>query len=293
MATKIFADAVSNLFPNIIKEKQLDITILPVHLRIDDQQFDLYPDDFNLEEFNKIYYEAIKENKSVHTSLVSPGEFQAAFKKEIDKGNKIVCFTMAEGISGTYQSACLARDMVNEEYGEKKVEIINSMTAGFGEGLQVIHAFNLVKEGKSFEEIIIECEKYKHFVRSDFTVDQIKYLVSTGRVNKALAKFISVLNIKVMLKRSEESKIAFAGTAFGRMNSIKQLARIVLNKINKNKKQIVYVTHCNIINDAAKLKDLLLKGGVKEVEIYDYDYISASHIGPGSLAVFYEAKEAS
>lgn len=293
MATKIFADAVSNLFPNIIKEKQLDITILPVHLRIDDQQFDLYPDDFNLEEFNKIYYEAIKENKSVHTSLVSPGEFQEAFKKEIDKGNKIICFTMAEGISGTYQSACLARDMVNEEYGEKKVEIINSMTAGFGEGLQVIHAFNLVNEGKSFDEIITECEKYKHFVRSDFTVDQIKYLVSTGRVNKALAKFISVLNIKVMLKRSEESKIAFAGTAFGRMNSIKQLARIVLNKINKNKKQIVYVTHCNIINDAAKLKDLLLKGGVKEVEIYDYDYISASHIGPGSLAVFYEAKEAS
>lgn len=293
MATKIFADAVSNLFPSIIKEKQLDITVLPVHLRIDDQQFDLYPDDFNLEEFNKIYYEAIKDNKSVHTSLVSPGEFQEAFKKEIDKGNKIICFTMAEGISGTYQSACLARDMVNEEYGEKKVDIINSMTAGFGEGLQVIHAFNLVKEGKSFEEIITECEKYKHFVRSDFTVDQIKYLVSTGRVNKALAKFISVLNIKVMLKRSEESKIAFAGTAFGRMNSIKQLARIVLNKINKNKKQIVYVTHCNIINDAAKLKDLLLKGGVKEVEIYDYDYISASHIGPGSLAVFYEAKEAS
>ena len=293
MATKIFADAVSNLFPSIIKEKQLDITILPVHLRIDDQQFDLYPDGFDLEKFNKIYYEAIKDNKSVHTSLVSPGEFEEAFKKEIDKGNKIICFTMAEGISGTYQSACLARDMVNEEYKEKKVEIINSMTAGFGEGLQVIHAFKLVKEGKSFEEIITECEKYKHFVRSDFTVDQIKYLVSTGRVNKALAKFISVLNIKVMLKRSEESKIAFAGTAFGRMNSIKQLARIVLNKINKNKKQIVYVTHCNIINDAAKLKDLLLKGGVKEVEIYDYDYISASHIGPGSLAVFYEAKEAS
>lgn len=293
MATKIFADAVSNLFPSIIKEKQLDITILPVHLRIDDQQFDLYPDGFDLEKFNKIYYEAIKDNKSVHTSLVSPGEFEEAFKKEIDKGNKIICFTMAEGISGTYQSACLARDMVNEEYKEKKVEIINSMTAGFGEGLQVIHAFKLVKEGKSFEEIISECEKYKHFVRSDFTVDQIKYLLSTGRVNKALAKFISVLNIKVMLKRSEESKIAFAGTAFGRMNSIKQLARIVLNKINKNKKQIVYVTHCNIINDAAKLKDLLLKGGVKEVEIYDYDYISASHIGPGSLAVFYEAKEAS
>ena len=84
------------------------------------------------------------------------------------------------------------------------------MTAGFGEVLQAIHAYELAKQGKSFEEIVKTCEEYKHFVRSDFTVDQIKHLIKTGRVSKTLAKFMSVLNIKVMLKRSSESNIAFA-----------------------------------------------------------------------------------
>lgn len=290
---KIFADSVSNLFPDSIKSKKLDIKVLKVHLQIDNVTYDLYEENFDVKKFNKIYYDALEQKKEIHTSLISPGEYIEAFKEEIDKGNKVICFTMAQGISGTYQSACLARDMINEEYNDKKVEVIDSMTAGFGEGLQAIRAANLVKEGKSFEEIIKDCEKYKHYVRSDFTVDNIKYLVSTGRVSKTLAKFITLLNIKVLLKRSEESKIAFAGTAFGKINAIRQLARVVLNKIKKAKKQIVYITHCNIINDANKLKDLLIKGGVKDVEIYDYDFVSGAHIGPGSLAVFYEAQDAS
>lgn len=290
---KIFADSVSNLFPEIIRAKKLDIKVLKVHLRIENETYDLYDDNFDVKKFNKIYYEALDKKKEIHTSLISPGEYIEAFKEEIEKGNQILCFTMAQGISGTYQSACIARDMINEEYGEGKVAIIDSMTAGFGEGLQAIRAAKLVKEGKSFKDLVEDCEQYKHYVRSDFTVDNIKYLVSTGRVSKTLAKFITLLNIKVLLKRSEESKIAFAGTAFGKINAIRQLARVVLNKIKKAKKQIVYITHCNIINDANKLKDLLIKGGVKDVEIHDYDFVSGAHIGPGSLAVFYEAQDAS
>ena len=293
MSVKIFVDAVSNLFPSILKEKNLDITVMKVHLTIDGKQFDLYDDNFDLKEFNELYYKAIKEKKEIHTSLVSPGEYYEAFKKEIENDNKIICFTMAAGISGTYQSACLARDMINEEYGEKKVEVIDSMTAGLGEGLQAIRANHLAKQGKPFEDIIKESERYKPFVRSDFTVDNIKYLVSTGRVSRTLARFITMLNIKVLLKRSKQSSIELGGTSFGKINAIKQLARIVLSKIGDVKRQIVYITHCNIIKDAEKLRDLLKKGGIKNIEIYDYDYISCAHIGPGSLAVFYEAKEAS
>lgn len=292
MSTKILADAVSNLFPQILKEKKLDIRIIPIELRIDGDSYNLYNDSFDLKEFNKKYYEAVANNKCLSTSLVGPGEYASIFKEEVEKGNKVICFTMAQGISGTYNSACIARDMVNEEYGSKVVEVIESMTAGFGEGLQAVHAYELTKKGRTFEEIIKDAEIYKHYIRSDFTVDKIKYLLNTGRVSKTLARFASLLNIKVLLKRSKDSKIEFSGTSLGKVNAIKQLARIVLTKINKTKNQIVYITHCNIINDARKLKELLIKGGVKNVEIYDYDFISGAHIGPGSLAVFYEAKEA-
>ena len=233
----------------------------------------------------------MKDGANIRTSLVSPGDYEKTFTEEVEKGNKVICFTMAKGISGTYNSACVARDLVNEKYGEKMVEVIDCMTAGFGEGMQAINAYELVEQGKSFEEVISIVEEKKHFYRSDFVVDNIKYLLKTGRANKVLARFMRFLNIRVLLKRSESSKIAFAGTALGKEKSIKALYKIVSENIAE-KDEIVYITHCNCIDDALGLKKLLEEDGITNIEIYDYDVISGAHIGPDSLAVFYLAKEA-
>lgn len=291
MAVKIFADACSNLFKSILEKKKLDIKVMSLHLRIDDEEFICYDGIDDIEEFSKKYYTAVKEGKKISTSLVSPGDYEEAFRKEVEQGNKIICFTMAQGISGTYQSACLARDMINDEKGEKVVEVIDSMTAGLGEGLQAIHAFELVQSGKSFEEVFAECEEFKHYVKSDFTVDDIKYLLKTGRVGKTLARFVNFLNVKILLKRNDQSKIAFNGTARGKDNAIKQLSKTVISQIDSKLEQVVYITHANAIEDAQKLQKLLEEGGVKNIEIYDYDFVSGSHIGPGSIAVFYVSNE--
>lgn len=291
MGIKIIADAASNLFGSILKEKNLDIKVMSLHLTVNGKEYLCYDDEIDIKEFSKSYYEQIEEGAEVKTSLVGPGQFEEEFREEIAKGNKIICFTMAKGISGTYNSACVARDTINEEAKEESVYVIDSMTAGFGEGLQAIHAYELVKQGKSFEEIVKECEEFKRFVRSDFTVDNIKHLLKTGRVGKALARFVHLLNIKILLKRNDESKIAFSGSAIGMNNAIKQLSKVVIDNIDLEREQIVYVTHCNVMENALKIKENLEKAGVKNIEIYDYDLISGAHIGPGSLAVFYVAKE--
>ena len=291
MGIKIIADAASNLFGSILKEKNLDIKVMSLHLTVNGKDYLCYDDEIDIKEFSKTYYEQIAEGAEVKTSLVGPGQFEEVFREEIAKGNKIICFTMAKGISGTYNSACVARDIINEETKEESVVVIDSMTAGFGEGLQAIRAYQLVQEGKSFEEIVKECETFKRFVRSDFTVDNIKHLLKTGRVGKALARFVHLLNIKILLKRNEESKIAFGGSAIGMNNAIKQLAKIVTDNIDLSVEQTVYITHCNVMDNALKLKEIIEKAGVKNIEIYDYDLISGAHIGPGSLAIFYVAKE--
>ena len=292
MSVTVIADAVSNLFFDIRKKKNLDIRIMNLHLRMNDREFVCYDENLNLEEFLKHYYENMSEGVEVKTSLASPGEFEKVFKEEIEKGNKVICFTMASGISGTYNSACLARDLIKDETGKDDITVIDSMTAGFGEGLQAIHAYELVKAGKTYEEVVKEAEAFKHFVRSDFTVDNIKYLVKTGRVPSVLARFMNLLKIKVMLKRSDKSNIAFAGSALGKTAAISTLAKTVTTNIDTKLDQIIYITHCNCIEDANKLKDILEKKGLKNIEIYDYDVISGAHIGPGSLAVFYVGKKA-
>ena len=107
MGIAIIADAVSNLFRDIIEEKKLKVTIMNVRLRIDEKEYFVYEDIKNVHLFSKTYFEAMKNPKiKIQTTLVSTGEYYEQFKKEIVKGNKVICFTMAAGISGTYQSAC-------------------------------------------------------------------------------------------------------------------------------------------------------------------------------------------
>lgn len=295
MSIKIVAEATCNLFKEILDKKSIEnVRIIKMSLFVGEKEYKCYDDDMDIAEFSKYYFEELDKGTKVHTSLVNPDAFEKVFREEVENGNKVICFTMASGISGTNQSANIAKDLINEEFKEEKVYVVDCMTCGFGEGLQVLNAAKLAKEGKSFDEIKTEVERFKHFVRSEFTVDEIKYLISTGRVSRAMAKFLTLANIKVLLKNNLESKIVFDGPAFGRKNAINKLADKVKDKIDLSHDQTVYITHCVVKEDAEKLKELIVnKTGIKEdkVEIYDYDLISGAHIGPRSLAVFYVSEK--
>ena len=200
MAIKIYADAGSNLFKGIITKRNADIKIVNMSLTIDEHIYNCYEDEIDVDKFSHTFYQKMREGKNINTSQITPYTYLEAFKKDIKEGHQIICFVMAKGISGTYNSACKARDIINQEQGKEMVYIVDSATAGFGEGMQALHASELVKKGMDFKTICHECEKFKFKVRSEFTVGDIKYLISKGRVSALLAKFINFLRIKFILK---------------------------------------------------------------------------------------------
>lgn len=284
---KVYTDAASNLFPSILKEKNLDITVVSMTLRIDDSDLNCYDDLIDVKDISREFYEDLESGKKkISTSLINPDKFIKAFEKDVKNGNQIICFTMASGISGTYQAASIAADEINEEYGKEMVHIINSATASFGEGMQAIRAYELIKEGIDFDTLVTNCTEFALKVRSEFTVGDITHLVKTGRVTKTLATIAKFLNLKVMLYGSKESKIEFAGKVHGRKLAIAHLAKNCLKHI-VDKNQTVYITHCDALEDASKLKELLLKEGISNVEIYYYDLITGAHVGKGTIAIFY------
>ncbi len=287
MAVKIYADAGSNLFPEIIKEKNLDVKVVNMKLLIGDEEYICYDKNFNTKKISKLFYEELAGDNNIHTSLINPNDYLEAFKEDIEAGNQIICLTMAKGISGTYQSACLARDIINDEQGKEMVYIVDSMTAGFGEGILAIHLDEGVKKGLSFKELIDDVEKFKYMVRSEFTVDDINFLAKTGRVNKVVAKIANALKIKVLLKGSNDSTIVQTAKIPGRKLSIKTLVKQCVKFIKNPKDQIVYITHCNCLKDAEDMKTMLNEKEVPNVEIYDYDLVTGSHLGPNALAIFY------
>lgn len=289
MSVKIYVDVASNLYPELLKEKHLDINLIKMHLRIEDKEY-IWPDEkIDFASFSKQFYLDLEEGKKVQTSLVSPGDYAEAFKKDVDEGNEIFCLTMAKGISGTYNAACIARDMINDEKEKEVVYAFDTATAGFGEGMQAIKAYELAKEGKSLQEIVNFMEDFKWKVRSEFTVDTIKYLLKTGRVSAILAKIVSLISLKIMLYGNYESKIEMSSKVLGRVRSIQRLGQQCIDFID-DKKSTVWISHCNCIEDADNLADQIRKAGITNIEIHDYDLITGSHIGPKALAIFYVGK---
>lgn len=294
MAIKVYADAGSNLFPEVIKNRGLEdyIKVVNMHLQVGDHEYNCYNDPINVDDFSKIFYTYLEDPKvDVHTSLVNPGDFLVAFEEDVKAGNQIICITMAKGISGTYNSACVAANEINEEQGKEVVQVIDSATAGLGEGRQAIKAAELAKEGKSFEEIVDYCRNYRWRVRSEFTVGSISFLAKTGRVKPWVARIADVLGIKAMLRGSYESNIELYEKVRGRKMALKSLADIVVRKIVNPEKQIVYLTHCNCLEDAEAVKKMILDKINTTIEIYHYDFVTGSHVGPGTVAIFYEGSD--
>lgn len=287
MAIKIFTDAASNLFDSILKKKNLDIKVLPMSLQIGEDTYLCYEENINVEEFSHTLYERIENGEKAKTSLTSPGTMEKVFLEEINKGNQVVLVTLASGISGNFQSANLIASEINEEKKEKFIHIIDSKTASLGEGMIAIFAHNLARLGKSFQEVIEKTEEYVKRVRSEFTVDNIKYLSSSGRVSSLVAKIAGLLSIKPMLYGSDEAKIEMTSKVHGRGSSIKKLAEQVIENIaDKNSK--VYIAHCDALADAKKIENILIENGIDDIETYYYDIVTGAHVGPGTLAVFYE-----
>lgn len=287
MATRIFTDASSNLFEEILKSNDLDIYVIPMSLQIGDKEYVCYENGVDAEKMSQEFYEKMKSGLKPKTSLPNPGLLKEKLEEEIGKGNKVIYVSLSSGISGTFQSASIIANEINENLKEEAVAVIDSKTAGLGEGKIAMFAARLAKQGLPFDDIVKETKSYVNKVRSEFTVDSVKYLANTGRISNFKSVIAGTLLIKPLLYGSDEGKIVATSNVHGRKNAIKKLAsQVKENIVDEN--QLVYITHCNCLEDAKALETLLHNEGIKNTKIYFYDLVTGAHVGPGTIALFYD-----
>lgn len=133
------------------------------------------------------------------TSQINPHMFAEAYEKLLKSYDKIISIHIASDLSGTYQSACIAKDMIDS----KKIYVIDSKSVSFGTGLLVLKAAQMLKEGKSAEEIVSGIESIKGKVRVAFFVNSLEYLKKGGRISSVAATIGSVLDIKPIVYSNE------------------------------------------------------------------------------------------
>lgn len=250
-----------------------------------------YLDDFGKSLGYKEFYDGMRSGETPKTSQPNPEAFYKVFKEILNQGKDILYICVSSGLSGTYNSANIAKDMIIGEYKDSRIAIVDTLTASLGQGLMVIKAIKMKELGTSFDDIVNNLEQNKLNLNTYITVDDLNHLKRGGRISSTAAMVGIVLHIKPILTLNNEGKVIPVVKVRGRKNSINKLAEYVFEKIEKPEEEIITICHGDAEEEAKKLKEIILKEiKVKDVIINYVGPVVGTHGGPGALAVFFIGK---
>lgn len=237
----------------------------------------------------KAFFDKIREGDIVQTSQITPEHYREYFEPVLAAGKDLLFIGMSSGISGSCSSAELMARELREQYPERKICVVDSLSASLAEGMVVLRAHQCMAKGMGVEETAAELLDYRMRICQVFTVGDLRHLQRTGRLSAARAIIGTLLHICPILIGDKEGKIVLANNVRGRRNAIKALAdkfgKLVADKLNGP----VCIAHADCEEDAKFLAQCLKKiKAVKEVLIVMYEPVTGSHVGPGTLALFYE-----
>ncbi|GEN56823.1 DegV domain-containing protein YitS [Halolactibacillus alkaliphilus] len=283
MTVHIIADSASDL--NKEDFSSLGITRVSLSVILDDQT---YSDGENIE---PIYvYDEMRSGKSPKTSQVTPDQFERVFKDYAKNNEPCLYLAFSSALSGTYQSATIARQAVLDEYPDADIRVVDTLSASFGYGLVVREAARLANEGHTLDEVVAQSSYYAEHMEHIFTVDDLEYLYRGGRVSKTAAFMGTLLKIKPILHVSEGKLIPLEKIR-GTKKAYKRLLDMMEERSVDLKDQIIGISHSDCLENAEMLADeIKSRFHVKTVDIRMIGAAIGSHTGPGTIAIFFPSK---
>ncbi len=267
-----------------------NITILPLKFYFGDKKYYNYLNfpDISGEEF----FDRLRKKEFAKTSQVNIDEFKVEFEKILKEEKDILVVTLSSGLSGTHNSAEIARGEMLEKYPNRKILIVDSLGGSLGEGMVVDKAVKLKNEGLSIEENHKALEEFRFHVAHLFTHDDLIYLKEGGRIGSIAYHIGATLRIKPIITADNDGKLKLRHNAFGRKKSINMLIKRTINTFDKTYGDEIFISHADSIDEATKVKEELEANlDAKVTIVHMMGPVIGAHGGPGTIAVFYPIKE--
>ena len=224
------------------------------------------------------------------TSQPSPKDFLDSFKKQLEKFDKIFCLALTSKLSGTYNSAIQAKDLLEPEQKER-IFVVDTLNITCGEALLVLKAIDLINEGEDVEEIIKELEKLIPRVRLYGMLEEIKWLEASGRISHTLANWVRRMQ-KIGFRPIIGIKKGVI-KAIGIKAGAKDIPTALFHQFeaktkqfrNQGKKIRVAITHGDNLKGAQRLKEMIKKEleGTEVAFINLIDNVLGVLVGPDTL----------
>ncbi|MCQ2420342.1 MAG: DegV family protein [Clostridia bacterium] len=280
---RVFTDTSANVDVQILKDRR--IGLLPFTYHLDGKDYTCT--DTSVFD-GRAFYDAMRGGAAVTTSQITPQTYIDCFTPVLQNGEDVLFVSMSSGVSGSYQSAQMAREELLEHFPDRTIRLVDTIGASLGEGLLAIRAAELRDAGKSVDETADELLCLRHSMCNLFTVDNLKYLRASGRLSRAMTVVGSVLQIKPILQGDKEGKIISFDRTRGRKKAIQALAEYYDRYVENADTQCIGISHADCESDADELIALLKRNHPpKEILKVMFEPVTGSHVGPGTLALFF------
>lgn len=238
------------------------------------------------------FYQSMENGASTKTSQVNVAEYEEYFEGFLKEGKDVLHICLSSGISGSYNSACIAREMLTERYPERKLYVVDSLAAASGYGLLMDELADLRDAGKTIDEIYHWVEENKLRMHHWVATTELKYLVRGGRLSKAAGAVGGILNICPIINVDVNGKLQARQKVRGKKKAIEELVKMMEqyaeDGVNYSGK--CYVSQSARMEEAIALKNLIegrFPKLIDKVEINTIGTVIGSHTGPGTFVVFF------
>lgn len=236
-------------------------------------------------------YARMLAGAEVKTSQVSVGEYMKDWRPILEAGKDILHVGLASGLSGTYASACMARDTIAKEFPDRKIIVIDSTSGSGGYGLLMDKLADLRDEGMGLEDLAAWAEAHKIEINTWFVTTDLTFLIRGGRVSKAAGLLGGMLNICPMLDIEPDGTLAVKEKIRTKRKAFaKQLQKMeTLAQGGFDYDQRVFITNTECLADAKAVASMIegrfhkIRDG--KVEIFDVGAGIGCHLGPGTVVL--------
>lgn len=259
-----------------------NIKVVPLSVTINDKT---YLDGYELG--HDEFYEMLTSSETFpKTSQPAPQAYVEAFEEAKETGDTLLCILLSSGVSGTYQSALLAKNIVDYD----KIYLVDSLTGAYGVKLLVDEAEKMIKEGKTIEEIVEQLEDLKRRTRVYLSVDTLDYLCRGGRLDKKSAVIGNIVKIKPIITVTREGTIGVVGKAVGMVRAMGNIIDII-NEEEVDKNYAFYTIYTAGTTNVEKLEKKISNNGTSITERVQLGPVVGTHLGPEAFGVIYITKK--
>ena len=276
MDIKIVADSSCDLSQELKEEMNIDIA--PLTLILEGKEY-VDNEELNISE----YIENMAKCKTApKTACPSPQDYIEKYKGE----ESVFVVPLSSKLSGSYNSAVLAKNLFLDEIGNKFIHVFDSVTASVGQTIISLKINELSKLNLGELEIVEKVNKYISEMKTFFLLESLDHLAKAGRLNPIIAKVANMLSIKPIMGSNDDGTIRMVEKTRGYKKAFKRFIDIIGEEGSNLEQKVLGIAHCNCLERALQFKEEVLKRyNFKDIVVVEMSGLSTTYADNGGLVI--------